>query len=450
MTTIKLKRGLDIKISGKATLEVGTADIAKRYSIVPDHFEGITPKVVVKAGEHVKAGQPLFHDKMHEEINVVSPVSGIIEAVNRGERRKVMSIDITPDAEVEHVTFDTKATDAQTAKALLLQSGMWVYIKQRPYDVIANPDATPKAIFISTFDTAPLAADFNFTLAGHQAELQAAIDTLAMIAPVYVGVNARKPSHMFDSLKNCTITAFDGPHPAGNVGVQINHVAPVNKGETVYTIGIQDLAIIGRLIQKGHVDMQKTIALCGPLVRTPQYYKYTYGQPASCITRCNIEVGVKSRIICGNILSGTQIDEQETLCPYCNQISVIADGSDTDEILGWVAPRINKFSTSGTYLSGILGKFMPKIIEYEYDARLLGGRRAIIMSGEYDKVFPMDIYPEYLIKAMIAGNIDRMEALGAYEVAPEDFALCEFVCTSKMPLQAIVRQALSQMRKELE
>ena len=448
MTTFKLKRGLDIPISGAAENTTVAAKRPDLIHVVPDHFAGITPKIVVHEGDRVLAGQPLFHDKAHADMNITSPVSGTVVAIKRGERRKVMSVDVKPDSVTEYAHFDTAVTTAKEVRTLLLNSGLWTLIKQRPYDVVANPEATPKAIFISTFDTAPLAPDFEYTLRERKADLQAGIKALGLLAPVSLGVR-KNAGELFLSLNGCEINTFDGPHPAGNVGVQINHVNPVNKGETVFTLGIQDLATIGRLMNEGIVVMKKTIALTGPMAVQPKYYTYTYGTPVSRMLGGQLEPGVTLRIVCGNILSGYHMEADEPLCPYCNQVTIIADGSDVDEMMGWMAPRFNKFSMNRTFLAGMLPCLNNKI-DFNYDARILGSRRAIIMSGEYDKVFPMDIYPEYLIKAMIAGNIDRMEALGAYEVAPEDFALCEFVCTSKMPLQAIVRQALDNMRKELE
>ena len=422
MQQIKLTRGLDVKLDGKAALTDGSVMKPAVYHIVPDHFAGIKPRLLVHEGDKVKAGSPLFQDKTFAEMLFTSPVSGTVKAIVRGERRKVLSIDIEADAATKYEAFDTK----QDLKALLLQSGLWALIKQRPYDCIALPTKTPKAVFISSFDSAPLAPDYDFVLQGHEAEVQAAISALNQIAPVFVGIKAGSRA----AWKDCTLYMVDGPHPAGNVGVQINHVAPIAKGETVWTINIQDLRLIGTLLLKGIVDMRKRVALTGPLVREPKYYDVLPGMPASCVLKCNIEVGIEPRFIAGNALSGHQITEDEPISLYDNQFTVIAQGTETHEFMGWIMPCFLR--------------------EGKQDARLKGGRRAIIVSGEYERVFPMDIYPEHLIKAMIAGNLDRMEALGAYEVAPEDFAVCEYVCTSKMPLQAIVRAALDNLKQEIE
>ena len=445
MQQIKLKRGLDIPFEGRAAETIGSVRRPAVYHIVPDHFAGIKPKLLVKEGDLVKAGSPLFHDKKFEEMFFTSPVSGKVAAIVRGDRRKVMSIDIEADETIAYQTFDK----TQDPKGLLLYSGLWSLIKQRPYDCIALPNKTPKAVFISTFDTAPAAPNYEWVLKGQLTDLQAAVSKLATIAPVYVGIQADAKAIEFRELKDCTLFEVAGPHPAGNVGVQINHVLPIAKGETVWTINVQDLAIIGRLFTKGIVDMQKLVALTGPLAANPQYYRVLPGMPVSAVFGCNVQSGEPVRYVAGNPLSGHQVGLDEMISVYDNQFTALDEGSETHEFMGWLIPRFGDFNASCTDPAKPLQRLFGQK-EYNWDARLKGGRRAIIVSGEYDKVFPMDIYPEYLIKAMIAGNLDRMEQLGAYEVAPEDFALCEYVCTSKMPLQAIVRAALDNLKNEVE
>ncbi len=449
--TIKLKQGLDIAIDGCASLAVGSTMRSDVFAVVPDHFAGVTPKMLVKEGDKVKAGAPLFYDKKNTEMLITAPVSGEVCGINRGERRKIMSVTIKPDAVCEYEKFETGDLSGEEVKALLLKSGLWPLIKQRPYDCIANPSVQPKAIFVSAFDSAPLAPNYEFVLKGKNTDLQAGITALSKLinAPVNLGIKAGSKAVDFRMLQNVEITEFAGTHPAGNVGVQIHHVNAVSKGETVWTVNVQDVAIIGRLFTKGIVDMRKLIALTGPEARTPEYYNFTYGENIANLVNGNAYKEIPLRYIDGNVLSGTQIDANGVPSPYCNQVTVLAEGVDEHELIGWAMPRFNKFSVSNTYFANIFCKIMPNK-SYEFDARLLGGRRAIIMSGEYDKVLPMDIYAEFLIKAMIAGNIDKMEQLGAYEIAPEDVALCEFVCTSKMPLQAIVRKALDNMKSELE
>ena len=451
MQTIKLKRGLDIPFEGAAALTLGSVRRPEVVHIVPDHFAGITPKLDVKVGDSVKAGSPLFHDKAFEEMQFTSPVSGKVVDIVRGDRRKVMSIDIQADATIAYEKFDASGD----VKSLLLKSGLWALIKQRPYDCIAMPNKTPRAFFISSFDSAPAAPDYEFVLKGQLPTLQAGVSALAKLAPVYVGIRGGAKATEFRELKECTLFEVYGPHPAGNVGVQLNNLAPLAKGETVFTINIQDLAVIGRLFQKGIVDYTKKVALTGPLAYGRQYYNVLPGMPVAAIFKSNVHDEVACRYIAGNVLSGRQVcPESDIVSPYDNQFTVLEDGADRHEFMGWLMPRFANFNAGCTDPAKMLDNrftrwlFGPK--KYQWDARLKGGRRAIIVSNEYDRVFPMDIYPEYLIKAMIAGNIDRMEALGAYEVAPEDFALCEFVCTSKMPLQAIVRQALDNLKKEIE
>ena len=450
MQQIKLKRGLDIPFDGAAALTLGSVNRPAVYHIVPDHFAGITPKLMVREGDSVKAGSPLFHDKAFEQMLFTSPVSGKVVAIVRGDRRKVMSIDIEADACIAYETFD-KSADPKT---LLLRSGLWSLIKQRPYDCIAMPSKQPKAIFVSTFDSAPVAPDYEWVLKGQLVQLQAAVSALSTIAPVYVGIRGGAKATEFRELKDCTLYEVFGPHPAGNVGVQINRVAPIAKGETVWTINIQDLSLIGRLFTKGIVDMQKKVALTGPLAYGAQYYNVLPGMPVAEIFRSNVMTGEPVRYVAGNVLSGHQVGIDEMISIYDNQFTVLDEGAENHEFMGWIMPRFDGFNAGKTDPAKMLDcGFMHWLFgkkHYQWDARLKGGRRAIIVSGEYDKVFPMDIYPEYLIKAMIAGNIDKMEALGVYEVAPEDFALCEYVCTSKMPLQAIVRTALENLKKEIE
>ena len=456
MQTIKLKRGLDIPFEGQAAETLGSVRRPEVFHVVPDQFAGITPKLDVKVGDRVKAGSPLFHDKAFESLFFTSPVSGEVKEIVRGERRKILSIDIAADTRIAYEHFEVKneGFTNEGVKELLLRSGLWALIKQRPYDCIALPNKTPRAIFISSFDSAPAAPNYEFVLKGLLPTLQSAVSALAKLAPVYIGIKSGARATEFRELKDCTLYEVCGPHPAGNVGVQLNNLAPLAKGETVFTVNIQDLAIIGRLFQKGIVDYQKLVALTGPLAYGKQYYRVLPGMAYDAILRSNVHDEVACRFIAGNVLSGRQIEPNEILSPYDNQLTVLEDGAERHEFMGWLLPRFNAFNAGCTDPAKMFDNcftrwlFGPK--RYQWDARLKGGRRAIIVSNEYDRVFPMDIYPEYLIKAMIAGNIDRMEALGAYEVAPEDFALCEFVCTSKMPLQAIVRQALDNLKKEIE
>ena len=444
---IKLRKGLDINLKGKAAEELVTVKKPGFYALVPDDFPGVTPKVVVKEQEYVMAGGPLFIDKNHPELKFVSPVSGVVTSVERGARRKVMNIVVEAAAEQDYEEFgkqDVARMNADRVKELLLQSGMFAFIKQRPYDVIADPAVAPRAIFVSAFDSNPLAPEFEFALKGEEANFQTGLDALAKIAKTYLGISVKQKSAALTQAKNVTITAFDGPNPAGNVGVQINRVAPVVKGETVWTIDPQAVIFIGRLMNTGRVDMTRTVAVTGSEVLKPAYTKLRVGALLTSVFAGNVTKDKELRYISGNVLTGKQVSPNGFLGAFHSQVSVIPEGNDIHEMLGWIMPRFNQFSVNHSYFSWLLGKK-----EYTIDARIKGGERHMIMSGEYDKVFPMDILPEFLIKAIIAGDIDRMEALGIYEVAPEDFALCEFVDSSKLELQRIVRAGLDMLRAEM-
>ncbi len=445
---IKLRKGLDINLKGKAAAEVVAVKEPGFYALVPDDFTGVTPKVVVKEQEYVMAGGPLFIDKNHPEVKFVSPVSGVVTSVERGARRKVMSITVQAAEEQDYQEFGKKnvaGMDGAAVKAALLDSGMFAFMRQRPYDVIADPTVAPRAIFVSAFDSNPLAPDFEFVLKGEEANFQTGLDALAKMAKTYLSISVNQKSAALTQAKNVTVTVFDGPHPAGNVGVQINHIAPINKGETVWTIDPQAVIFIGRLFNTGRVDLTRTVAVTGSEVKKPAYCKLKVGAMLTDVFAGNVTEGKELRYISGNVLTGKKIPANGFLGAFHSQVTVIPEGSDVHEMLGWIMPRFNEFSTSHSYFSWLMGKKK----EYVLDARVKGGERHMIMSNEYDKVLPMDIMPEYLIKAIIAGDIDRMEQLGIYEVAPEDFALAEFVCSSKMELQRIVREGLDMLRREM-
>ena len=444
---IKLRKGLDINLKGKAAEQVVAVKEPGFYSLVPDDFTGVTPKVVVKEQEYVMAGGPLFIDKNHPEVKFVSPVSGVVTSVERGARRKVLSITVEAAPEQDFEEFgkqNVSTMNGEAVKEALLGSGMFAFIKQRPYDVVADPSVAPRAIFVSAFDTNPLAPDFEMALKGEELNFQTGLDALAKMAKTYLSISVNQKSPALTQAKNVVVTAFDGPHPAGNVGVQINHIAPVNKGETVWTIDAQAVIFIGRLFNTGRVDLTRMVAITGSEVKKAAYCKLKVGALLTDVLAGNVNNGKELRYISGNVLTGKQISANGFLGAFHSQVTVIPEGSDVHEMFGWIMPRFNEFSTSRSYFSWLMGKK-----EYTLDARVKGGERHMIMSNEYDRVLPMDIMPEYLIKAIIAGDIDRMEQLGIYEVAPEDFALCEFVCSSKMELQRIVRDGLDMLRREM-
>ncbi|MCM1311292.1 MAG: Na(+)-translocating NADH-quinone reductase subunit A [Bacteroides sp.] len=444
---IKLRKGLDINLKGKAVAKVSASSKSEVYGLVPDAFVGLKPKVVVKEGDVVKAGDALFVNKMHPEVKFVSPVSGQVVAVERGERRKVLSVQVKADKELAYTDFGKKQVSSlskEQVKSALLESGLFAFILQRPYAVVADPNDNPKAIFVSSFSDMPLAADFEVALKGNEADFQTGVDALAKLAKVYLGVKPGASQSLMQA-RNAEVTVFDGKCPAGNVGVQINHVSPVNKGEVVWTVGAEEVIFIGRLFNQGRVDLSRVIAVAGSEVKSPEYVKVLVGQQIGSVVNGKLSTDKKVRIIDGNPLTGVKASAQSFLGAHSTEITVIPEGDDADEAFGWIMPRFNQFSTSRTYCSWLMGNK-----EYTLDARIKGGERHMIMSGEYDNVFPMDIYPEQLVKAIIAGDIDRMEALGVYEVAPEDFAVCEFVDSSKLELQRIVREGLDMLRKENE
>ena len=446
---IRIRRGLDIKLKGGAKDLFAKADPTDLFAVIPDDFHGITPKVVVKDGEKVKVGTVLFYDKKNPDIKIVSPVSGTVLAVNRGDKRKVLDIRIQSDGQFTSEPFEKAHPSGLSAgqiKQLFSTGGFFPFIRQRPCDVVANPNDTPRDIFISGFDSAPLAPDYDFILVGKNEDFQLGIDVLARLTSgkVHIGINTEYASKIFKDTKGVVIHEFQGKHPTGNVGVQIHHIAPINKGEIVWTINPQDVIIIGRAFRKGVLDFSRSIVLCGCCVKNPAYYKTVYGASISNIVKENVIDLQPVRYISGNPLTGTQIPADGFLGAYDAQVTAIPEG-DTHEFFGWMMPRLKKFSVNRSYFSWL---FPNK--EYCLDTSMNGGERAFIMSGEYDEVFPMDILPEFLVKAILAKNVDKMEQLGIYEVAPEDFALCEFVCTSKIETQRIVREGLDFLRKEAE
>lgn len=444
---IKIKKGLDINLKGKASDVLLSGKNSDSYAIVPDYYNGIVPKVVAKVGDKVKAGSVLMIDKNRPEIKFVSPVSGEVTAVNRGEKRKVLSIVVKPDAQIEYEDFGKKnvaSLKGEEVKEAILNAGMWPFIKQRPYDIVASPAEAPRDIFVSAFYSAPLAPNFDFIVKGQEADFQTGLDALTKLTAGKVYVGLRKGSAI--SVKGVETVEFEGPHPAGNVGVQINNVKPVNKGETVWVINPDDVILIGRLFNKGIADFTRLVVITGSETTERGYIKAIAGCTIeSLIAGKVLQGGNNIRIISGNVLTGTKVQNDSYLGAYDNQITVIPEGDDNNEFFGWATPGFGKYSVSHSFPTWLAGKNK----EYVIDARIKGGKRAMIMSNEYDSVFPMDIMPEYLLKAIIAFDIDKMENLGIYEVAPEDFALCEFVDTSKIELQKIVRNGLNLLYKEM-
>ncbi len=446
---IKIRKGLNIPLMGKAEkILIQSQEKGGLCALKPDDFPSITPKAAIKEGTQVKAGDIVFYSKYRPEIKFTSPVSGTLKSIIRGDRRKILEFVIEPDGNQEYTKFEVgNLNDLSREKIveLLLTSGTWPFIRQRPYDIIAHPTDQPKAIFISGFDSSPLAPDYDYVLSGQEKDLQAGVDVLKKLTPgkVHLTVNGAFPTgKVFASLKNVELNTISGPHPAGNVGIQIHHIDPINKGEVVWHINPQDVAIIGRLFNKGIFDATKTVALTGSEVSKPRYYKTVLGSTIEPLVKDNVSTGTRLRYISGNVLTGSKIVSDGFLGFYHNQVTVIPEGDDY-EMFGWALPGFKKYSVSRSFFSWLTpGK------EYRLNANLHGSIRPFVFSEEYEKVLPMDILPVYLLKSIIIEDIDQMEALGIYEVGEEDFALCEFVCTSKITVQQTLRKGFDLMIRE--
>jgi Na+-transporting NADH:ubiquinone oxidoreductase subunit A len=446
---IRIKKGLDIKLKGAAEKAKENAIVSNFYTIRPEDFHGVIPKLIAKEGFKLKAGEPVFYDKSNEAVKFVSPVSGEIIEISRGEKRKILAIKIQADKEQTYQ--DTGALNVESAssediKGKLLASGCWSFIKQRPYDVIANPDKAPKAIFISGYASAPLSADLDFTLQDKTAELQVAVTALGKLTAGKVHVSVEKASHSpLSGLSGITLHTISGPHPSGNVGTQINKIDPVNKGEVVWTVNAQDLVIIGELLLTGKFNAERIVALVGSSVEKPRYFVTKIGsEVATMIYDYGISKDANVRIISGNVLSGKQIQPDGYLDYYSNVISIIPEGDDY-EFFGWTAPVFNKVSTS----RALTFSWLTPNKKFDLNTNTNGEHRAFVVTGMYEEVFPLDIFPMQILKACLYNDLDEMEALGMYEVAPEDFALTEFVCVSKQPHQDIIRKGLDVMIKEI-
>lgn len=445
--SVKVKKGIDIKLEGAAEKRISEAGSSDIYALKPDDFVGMIPKLSVREGDEVEAGAPLFFDKQRKNIVFVSPVSGEVVEVQRGDKRKILAVKVLADKEIKYKSFkswDSSSGDREALATLLAEMGLWPFIKQRPYGVIADPADTPRDIFVSTFDSAPLAPDTAFLIGDNMADFQKGIDALNVLTSGNVHLGVKKGETFFDDVKNVEKHTVSGPHPAGNVGVLIHHIAPINKGETVWTVAPLDVMMIGKSLAAGKFMAERTIALTGSEVEQPQYYTTRIGATAESITKDKLKPG-KVRMISGNVLTGSKVMSDGFLGFYSTQMTVIPEGDEKKFLItdGWLSPGLDKFSLSRAYPSWL---FPNKT--YRLDTNLNGEKRAFVVTGELEKVFPFDIYPMQLIKAIMINDIDSMEKLGIYEVDDEDFALCEFVCTSKINIQDVVRQGLNDMRKE--
>ena len=444
---IKIKKGLDIKLVGEAEKVISEAPISRTYTIKPSDFHLITPKMIIKEGAKIKAGEPIFHSKSDVNLKFVSPVSGTLTEIKRGAKRAITHLVIEGDgAETyfENPLINVASADATAIKEYIMLTGLWPFIKQRPYDIIADTDATPKSIFISGFNSAPLAPDYDFVLQGKEAELQAAITALSKLTTGAVHVSVNSSASPFAGLKDLTLHNVSGPHPAGNVGPQINKIDPINKGETVWTINAEDLVVIGELLLTGKFNAERVISVSGSSIKKPKYYRTKIGAEVSTFV---YDAGLKDehvRLISGNVLTGNEVAPDGSLGYYHNEFVAIPEGDDY-EFFGWNKPVFNKVSVTRALTFSWL---FPKK-KYDLDTNTNGEHRAFVVTGSYEEVFPFDIYPLQLLKACLVEDLDAMEQMGLYEVAPEDFALTEFICISKQPHQAIIRKGLDIMHKEI-
>ena len=436
--TIVLRKGLDVPVSGAAALLVSKAMTPQTIAVQPD-VKGLLPRLLIKEGDRVLCGSPVIADKKNPEILLTSPASGTVKAVVRGEKRKLLAVLIDTDAVQEKASFDTS-----DVKQALLSSGLWTLIVQRPYGIMADPAVQPKGIFVSAWHSGPLAPDTEFTLADQKGMMQKGIDALAQLAPVHVSYNAAAES-AFASLKGCTLHSFRGKHPAGNVGVQISHISPIRKDETVWTVSPEALVAMGKLFATGKLDLRRKVALCGPAAIEPSYVETLPGTPLADLAPFWGGDPEGLRLVCGDLLSGVATAPDGYLGRDCSQVSIIREGTDK-ELLGWIRPiRWQQFSTDHSYFSWL----MPWR-KYEMTTNLHGGPRPFLMNdGYYAKYLPMDIYPVFLSKACLAGDIEKMEKFGIYEVLPEDIAVCEFVDPSKNYMQDMVAQGIDLMLKEM-
>ena len=443
---IRIKKGLNINLVGAAEQNTSKAVLSNVYAINLLDFHGIMPKMLVKQGSEVKAGEPLFYSKDNKDMLFASPVSGELIEIIRGARRKILTIKILADKSQDYMEHSKmrSGADSEEIKSLLLKSGCWPFIRQRPYDHVADPTATPKAIFISAYVTAPLAADLDYTLKGKEEELQAALTALGKLTPGKVHVSIKGSSSPFAKLQDIEIHKVSGPHPAGLVGTQINKLDPINKGEVVWTVTPQDLVIIGELLLTGRFNAQRTIALAGSTVKAPKYFSTKIGAEIATFLYASGVKDERFRVINGDVLTGKKTSPDGFLGFYNNTVSVIPEGDDY-EFFGWNKPVFDKISAT----RALTFSWLQPNKKYDLDTNINGEHRAFVVTGMYEEVFPLDIYPLQLLKACMVKDLDEMEQLGLYEVIPEDFSLTEFICISKQPHQQIIREGLDLLQKEI-
>lgn len=449
----RIKKGVDIRLSGRPADSVTFAPSASMYAVKPPDFTGVTPKLCVRIGDEVEAGTCIFYDKKTPLVQFLSPVAGTVKEIVRGAKRRILAVEIEASENNIYRDFGVLDVDKSEKNAILsrvLEGGMFPYFRQRPFDVIANPEDSPRSIHVSGFDSSPLAASTSVALEGRMSDFQNGIDALAKLAGVSgVHLGIKHSDASLAGVRNCEITEFEGPHPSGNVGIQLHHTAPLSKGEVVWTIGYQDVSNLGALLSSGKYIPTKVVAVGGSECPTPQHVKTLAGASVSSIVNvpATASNGDSVRVISGSPLTGDQISKDDYIGAFHSAIALLAEGSEPKFLLteGWLSMGLKRFSLNHSFPTWL----MPKSKEWNLDTNMGGEERAFVVTGEYEKVFPMDIYPQHLIKSIIVNDIDSMEKLGIYEVAPEDFALCEYGCTSKIPVQKLVREGLDNLRNEL-
>jgi Na+-transporting NADH:ubiquinone oxidoreductase subunit A len=446
--TIRIKKGADIRLKGRPSSKVEAAPTTATYAVLPPNYQGIVPKLEVKEGAAVEAGSILFHSKEHPEVKFLSPVSGTVKEIRRGEKRRILAVVVKADGKGDSRSFDKidpASLNADAALKAIQERGFFGFIDQRPFATVANPDVAPRSIFVSGFDSAPLAADMEVVLDGRMDAFQAGIEALrAIINGKSINLGIKRGQTCYAGLNGVEVSEFEGPHPSGNVGVQIHHTAPLNKGETIWTMNAEDVANLGATLTTGTYHAHRTVAVGGSECADPKYMTTTLGCEIQAVTG---KVGEDIRIVSGNPLTGDQTAADGYLGGKHHQVCMLPEGNKPKFLLadGWLGMGFDKFSLSKSYPTWLL----PKSKEFVMDTCNNGEERAFVVTGQYEPVFPFDIYPVQLLKSIIANDIDAMEKLGIYEVAPEDFALCEYACTSKIAVQSIVREGLDRLKKEL-
>lgn len=445
--TITIKRGYDVPFAGAPVKFVEDAGLPDTVALKPTDFKGIRPKLTVQVGDEVKAGSPLFFDKFNEAVKFTAPLSGEVVEINRGAKRVILEVKILVDKEQRYETFeveDPRSMEPDAVREVMFKAGVWPMLRERPFDKIAQPTKEPKAIFISGFDTNPLAIDYNYALEGQARAFQTGINALRKLTSGKVHLNLPADETLCDAYRQAEgveKTYFQGPHPSGNIGIQIHHISPINKGDLYWYINPQDVVILGRLFLSGHYDARKYISVGGNGVRTKSYHQSVLGTAVAPFLHENLEEE-HVRIISGSVLFGSPVGKDGYLGFYDNYLAVIPEG-DEPELFGWLLPSYPRPSLSKTFPWAWQSK-----VEFEPNTNTHGEERPFVVSGEYEKVLPMDIYPVYLLKAILANDVEAMEGLGIYEVSEEDFALCEFACTSKQPVTDIIRQGIELMERE--